>query len=462
MAKLLRKPTIASLVAWGKAATAMSLSTQRMPINQVWMDSRKVGKNDVFVALETEHDDGHKYIGMALKAGAVAAIVEKRKLAELKNVDAKKLVVVDNTLRAVQRMGAAYRKELGVPFIAITGSSGKTTTRTFINAVLGAHMPVGSTFTNWNNHIGVPLSILRFSGKEKAGILELGANHQHEIDGLSQIVKPDYGVITNIGYAHLGLFGSLKATTEAKFEIIEGMNKQKGILLLNGDDARLYKGASDCAMKKISFFGMSKRCTVRATHIDISTVQSRFTLDHQIYCLPMAGLHFVYSALPAIWLGREFGVPEKTIADALASLTPAPMRGTIEQRNGMHIIADCYNANPSSMVHAINQLKKVSEKNGAVAVVGDMLELGRFSAAMHRSLGRRLASAGVRRILAVGQFAQYIAEGALAAGYKRTAMQCVPNADAAKQVVLSLVKKGDTVLLKGSRGVHLESLLEVL
>jgi UDP-N-acetylmuramoyl-tripeptide--D-alanyl-D-alanine ligase len=426
----------------------------------VWNDSRKVQPGDVFVAIETDTDDGHRYVGAALKAGALAAIVAKSKAAEFTKEQQKKLIVVSDTVKALQRMAARYRTEMGLLMIGITGSSGKTTTRSFISSVLRTGMNIGETYTNWNNHIGVPQSILRFKGEEWAGVIEMGANHAGEIHELSMIAHPDIAVITNIGYAHVGLFGSLTNTTKAKFEIADGLNSENGFLLLNGDDPRLVKGARECGLKAY-FFGMSANATIRAENVNVDPVQGvSFTVDKQRFVVSMPGRHFVYSALPAIFIGRRCGIRDQKIAQALASQKPVSMRGTVEKKNGVNFIVDCYNANPSSMESAIVYLTDLCEPKYRVAVVGDMLELGTYAKRLHTELGRRLADAKVKKVIAVGSFAKTVVDGAKKAGMSAKSLFTVDTSENAVAVVKDQVREGDMVLLKGSRGVHLEVVFE--
>ena len=228
--------TLRQFADWGKASSRLSGRMLRQAISGVSIDSRTAGKGDVFVALTTEKDDGHRYVSAALERGAIAALVQKRKWAQFSEKDRTRLIAVDDPLRAVQRIAAAYRTALDIPIIGITGSSGKTTARIFIAETLKRGKIVGETSGNLNNHIGVPISLLRFTGNEEVGVIEMGANHTREIHELSNIVRPTIGVITSVGYAHIGYFGSLKNILKAKLEIIDGMAGDGGFVMLNGDD----------------------------------------------------------------------------------------------------------------------------------------------------------------------------------------------------------------------------------
>lgn len=452
--------TLGSLIKWCGAKSDLPESKLKLKIPTVWNDSRKVTPGDVFVAIKTDNDDGHNYIDSAFKSGAVAAIVNKKAHVECSLKDVSKLIRVTDPLKAIQKAANQYRKQMGCLFIGVTGSNGKTTTRTFISSVLRQGLTIGETYTNWNNHIGVPLSILKFAGDEWAGVIEMGANHVGEIHELSLITEPDIAVITNIGYGHVGLFGSLANTTKAKFEIADGLNRKAGFMLLNGDDPRLVKGVRERNIPVV-FYGFSSRCAVRPQNVSVDSVKGiSFELDGYKFRLTMPGRHFLYNSLPAIYIGRRCGLPDEVIAEALIAQKAVSMRGTIEMKNGVRFILDCYNANPSSMNSGIAYLSDITEPRKRVAIVGDMLELGSYSKRLHLELGKNLADASVQKILAVGEFAEFVAQGAVKAGFSSKSVQTAKNSEQAIAIARSIVNQGDTVLLKGSRGVHLETIFE--
>lgn len=456
--KKLSPITLKHLVEWGNAETNMSMSRLQRHFGYIWMDSRKITNDDVFLALKSDTDDGHNYVSAAFKAGALAAIVSKRKAKSYSAVEQKKLIRITSPLKAVQKIATEYRKRLDIPLlIAVTGSSGKTTTRRFITSVLSEGFTVGKTIGNWNNHIGVPLNLLRFSGKEDVAVVEFGANHKNEVGTLSRIAKPDVGVITNIGYAHIGYFGSLDATAEVKFEIVEGIDKRNGLLLLNGDDPRLVKKSAKYGYRAV-YYGTSKHCQVRAKAIKtLSNGETVFFVNGYKYRLSMIGRHFVYAALPAIYMALQLGLSEGVIADALYAMKPGSMRGRVVKKAGMTFIVDCYNANPSSMQAGISLLQDVAGGRRKSAIVGDMLELGKYSKLLHRKLGKHLVDAGVEKIVAVGEFAGFVADGAMKRGMSVSKIYCMPDAKHAVHCARKVLKRGDIVLLKGSRGVKLEN-----
>lgn len=451
--------TLSNLARWSSATTSMSPAYARRRVRYVSNDSRTVGPGDLFVALRTENDDGHRYVGTALKAGAIGALVSKRFQHDLGARGQRKLLFVNDPLRALQRCASTYRKELGTLIIGITGSNGKTTARELMCRVLSTGWPVGSTLGNWNNHIGVPLSLLRFTGKEMVGVIEMGANHLHEIHTLSRIARPDIAVVTNIGYAHVGLFGSLAGTTEAKFEIADGLNRRKGFLLLNGDDSRLVKGASARKLRS-RFYGFSPRCEIRATDLQADDRGTRFRVDGQRFRLSIPGRHFVYAALPAIAMGRRCGLSEERIARTIEEFEPVGMRGTIVKKKGVRFILDCYNANPSSMDNALLLLADATEAKERVAVVGDMLELGKHSTRLHRQLGKHVAKRNVRQLITAGEYASHTARGAREAGMSSGRVHTAADAEGGLQALRRVVRKGDTVLLKASRALRFETIYE--
>jgi UDP-N-acetylmuramoyl-tripeptide--D-alanyl-D-alanine ligase len=298
------------------------------------------------------------------------------------------------------------------------------------------------------------------TGKEKIAVVEFGANHRNEIAPLSRMAKPDIGVITNIGYAHIGYFGSLKNTTSAKFEITSGMDKKKGLLLLNGDDSRLVSKSKEIGIPA-RFYGFSRKCHLQSKgYALLSNHDTVFYIEKQKYALSSFGKHFVYSALPAIYLARNFEISCDVIADVLHTIKPDSLRGGIETIGGMTFIIDCYNANPSSMDHAVNLLKDFAGDRNKCAVIGDMLELGRYNKNLHVQLGKKLAKAGINKVIIVGEFTEYVLQGALQGGMNKKNIFTCPCARDAVNIVKKVFKKGDIVLLKGSRGIKLETILE--
>lgn len=452
--------TIMDLVTWSKAETSLSKTRLNRHIGKIWMDSRKIIPGDIFLAIKSDRDDGHKYVTSALKAGALAAIVSRKYVGEYPPSVVKKLIIVSEPLKALQAMAAQYRKKLSIPFIAITGSNGKTTTRHFITSLLGAQFVVGTSESNWNNHLGVPLSILRLTNKENIAVLEFGANHQNEIAPLTQITKPDIGVITNIGYAHIGNFGSLATTTSTKYEITKGISKKNGLLLLNGDDHRLVKKNREESFPSV-LFGTSQKCDFRAQNIEISKAGNpSFYIDKRKYMLSIPGRHFIYCALPAVFIARKYGVPENLITEVIYQIKPDSMRGKIVEKAGVTFIVDCYNANPTSMNAALSLLSDLTCRKRKCVIVGDMRELGRYAKRMHLQLGKQIAESKAAILIAVGEYAQGIAQGALKNGMSSKNISTAVDSEEAAKYAQTIMREGDMILLKGSRAIELEKVFE--
>ena len=450
--------TVGDLARWCGARTIPQPATARRRVRLVQHDSRLVGPRDVFVALKTDVNDGHAYVAQAFEAGAVSAVVSTRGAAALPPGLQGKVIVTTNPLKGVQRAARTWRTNLGTLVVGITGSNGKTTMRSFVSTVLGSALPVCATEGNYNNHIGVPLSLLRMKEEHYVGVFEMGANHRGEIHTLSSLVKPDIAIITSIGYSHVGTFGSLQATTAAKLEIIDGLNP-KGILLVNGDDGRLVRAARACGVAPV-LFGTSARCAVRALDVRVSLRETSFRHEGQRYRLTAGGSHYVYPALVALHLAQRLGIERTCMVEAVAGLEAAALRGGIRTVGSVTFLLDCYNANPSSMRCALEQLCCAAGRSRRVAVVGDMLELGRFSTRLHRELGRKLAAVGVRLVVAVGEQACHVADGALQAGLCARSIEVVTHAREAATVLAKRIRSSDVVLLKGSRALALESVYE--
>ncbi len=289
-----------------------------------------------------------------------------------------------------------------------------------------------------------------------SGIVELAANHVGEIKGLSRITRPDIAIITNIGYAHIGMFKTLTNTTKTKFEILAGLSKHTGLLLLNGDDNRLVKGTREYGYKTM-FFGYSRRCAIRVSEeLVAQNGEMSFRVDNHEYRLRMPGRHFIYSALPAIHLAREQGISENEIADALGAVEPDPLRGRIRHKGGVVFVVDCYNANPSSMKCSIALINALAQNKVKAAVIGDMKELGPYALRLHKQLGRELAGAGFEKLITVGEYAQTVAEAA--SGVRQ--IEVASNSAQAVEIAKCMFTEGDIVLLKGSRAVRLETVFE--
>ena len=422
----------------------------------IWMDSRKIEYGDIFVALKGEVD-GHDYVAQALENGAVAAIVEKSKIGKIESRYQDKLIVVENTLEALKIGARNYRRDLDIPFIAVTGSNGKSSTTHFLKEVLSIAFTVGSTYKNFNNEIGLPLSIFRLTGLEDIVVLEIGANHLGEIATLVEIAEPDMGIITNIGYAHIGEFGSIENTAIAKFELADFINKINGKLFINGDDRVIVEHNIKKQIPAL-YFGTRDHNMIRATDITCDkNGHYRFSVDRDRFNLSVAGKHFIYNALPAIAIAKQLHINSDEVIEKINSISPVNMRGNREVINGVSYIVDCYNSNPSSLVVATDLLVDIPTDNKKIAVIGDMFELGEYSDTLHRDAIEQMITKKIDSIITVGE--NFYSQKDV---FNNENVSFVKTVEEASKELLSIVENGDTVLLKASRGIGLEKIFDYI
>lgn len=422
-------------------------------LDGISIDSRSTGRGDLFVALGGERHDGHDFIGDAGRSGAAAAIVAAA-WAGAAEAALPALVVAD-PLRALQSLAQAHRRRFQVPVVAVTGSSGKTTTKEMVAAVLASRCHVHRTPGNLNNHIGVPLTLLGLRSGHGAAVVEMGMNHRGEIALLSRLAVPDVGLITNVGRAHVGLLGSLEEVARAKLEVVEGM--EGGVLVLPAGEPLL---SVRPAGFRIQTFGRDPASGVRIASSRPAGL-GRMVLELAGFPpipLSAAGPGNAENAAAAAAVGLALGLSPEEIARGLASFRPLPGRLSVRERSGVVFIEDHYNANPESFRVALEVLLSAPAAGRRIAVVGEMLELGEHADAAHEEVGR--AAAGADAILAVGARAGRILAGARAAGRGSATVFATADNEGAARVLRSLARSGDVVLVKGSRGAHLEELLQ--
>jgi UDP-N-acetylmuramoyl-tripeptide--D-alanyl-D-alanine ligase len=436
------------------------------------IDSRTISAGELFFAVRGERVDGHDYVEAALKDGAVAAVVSMRWLAPPQLDEARLLRVPDEdeacVLYAMQKLAHAVRKAWGKRVIGITGSAGKTTTKECIAQVLSTKFNVLKTEGNLNNHFGVPLTLLRLEPEHEVAVLEMGMNHAGEIRALAKIAEPNWGVVSNVGTAHVEFFADgIEGIARAKRELIESLPKD-GLAFLNGDDARVRqfaKGLEACAV----LYGTSEACAVRATNIDDHGLNGTdFDLmvdgaDHEWgrpwpMVLRLPGGHNVLNALAAIAVGEWSGVPGTDAIGALESMRPTEKRGNVLSWRGAEIVNDTYNSNPAALSSMIEALRRTEAKR-RILVAGEMLELGPSGAALHAQCGQAAADAGIDLVLGVRGLAQHLVDAAKGRGL---AAEFVATPELAGEWLCANLREGDVVLLKASRGVRLERALEAL
>jgi len=429
-----------------------------MDIHEVGTDSRTIKKGTLFVPLSGEQFDGHEYIGDALLGGAVACFTGTVPQTLL---EGKAYIQVADPLKALGMLAKYYKSKYPVPMVAVTGSVGKTTTKDMLASVLGEKYKVLKTEGNYNNEVGLPLTLLRLSPEHELAVLELGMNHSGEIDYLSSIVEPDMVVITNIGDAHMENLGSREGVLAAKCEIFNHA-KSDAIALLNGDDAllRALEGKSN-----VIWCGEDTHCQLRAQevelvsgshiHCEATSLKQQYTLD-----IPAIGKHMIYPTLFAIAAGEHFGLCSEQIQVGIGRFAPTKMRMNILRRkNNITILDDAYNANPQSMRAAVEALDTMPE-NYKIAILGDMFELGPLAPTLHRGVGEYLARTHVKCLVAIGENARQIFEAAMEGGIG-SALHFERKEEALKELA-GLLRSDAVVLVKASRGMHFEVITEHL
>jgi UDP-N-acetylmuramoyl-tripeptide--D-alanyl-D-alanine ligase len=422
------------------------------------IDSRTIQPGELFFAVKGERLDGHDYVEQALERGAIAAVIAQDRAAPFA-VKARLLCVPD-TLAALQQLGAAVRRVWGKKLIAITGSAGKTTTKEAIAHILSTRYRVLKSEGNLNNHFGLPLQLLRLEPEHDIAVMELGMSSPGEITLLAEVARPDCGVITNVGAAHLGFFTSVAEIARAKYELIERL-PSGATAVLNADDEYVSQFGRDFHGKVVTY-ALKHPADVRAEAVESrGGGGSEFDVvigpvRHRAH-LPLIGTHNIYNALAGVAVGLEYGLEPGQAVHALADLRPGDKRGQVLEIAGATVLNDCYNSNPKALDAMVNTLVSVQARR-RIVVAGEMLELGAGAADLHRQCGEHMAAAGIDLVVGVRGEARSLVEGAKDAGAQ--ALFFNSPAEAGEWLTRE-VRAGDAVLLKGSRGVKLETALEV-
>ena len=430
-------------------------------VSGVSTDSRKISRGCLFIPLVGERFNGHDYINKALEEGAAAVLTQQ----DESGLENRCFIRVDDTSGALRDIAAFYRKKFSIPFVGITGSVGKTSTKDMIACVVGSKLSVLKTEGNLNNEIGVPLTIFNLDKTYEAAVLEMGMSGAGEIGRLTAIIKPDVAVITNIGMSHIEKLGSRQNILKAKLEILEALNPD-GLVILNGDDALLV-GMKNLLKFRTVLYGMDEGVDYRACNINSHGESGTFfdiTLGGREYNIhiPVPGVHNVHNALAAVAVGCELGIPMEDIIKGIAGFSPSKMRMDIISFNGMKIINDVYNASPNSMEAGINVLSEIDLKSRKTAVLGDMLELGEWAEKAHFDVGKYASAAGIELIIAVGINARFIADGAISAGHPGKQVKYFRSNTEALDYLQKNLNSGDVILVKGSRGMKMEEIVKGL
>lgn len=444
----------------------------RTPLGRVVIDSREVTPGDVFWALQGTRRHGAEFIADAKSRGASCIVTERHPphleptfpttLPESRppNPDLCLRLLVDDAHQSLWRVAAGQRARFTGRVVAVTGSVGKTTTREMIQAVLGRRYRGQASEHNFNNQLGVPLSLLNWRADDYA-VVELGASAVGEINRLATLVQPHIGVITHIGEAHLAGFGSRARLAEAKGELLHALPSD-GLAVLNGDDVELRRLGRRVPVP-IVWFGRGADCDITATNIQSRNGQLALKIDGQTFTVPAWGRHHATSVLAAVAVGRAMGITAREMAEALAGFQPPPMRCQVNRVGRAQVINDSYNASPTSMRAALDLLREFEATGRRIVVCGDMRELGADEAAWHREFGDAVVTrCGADLLVACGEQAEHVVAGARESGMPAERTLICPGPLEAARRLAPVIDDGDVVLVKGSRALAMERFVTAL
>lgn len=430
-------------------------TVENIMVTNICTDTRKIGPGSLFVPIKGENFDGHTFIEDAFKKGAVAALSHEK-------ISGSGVVIsVEDTRVALRDLAEHYLAMFKIPVVAVTGSVGKTSCKDMLAAVLGSRFEVLKTDGNFNNDIGVPLTVFRIEKEHELAILEMGMNHFDEITVLSKIARPDYAVITNIGVSHIENLGSREGIFKAKKEVFDYMTSQ-GMAIINGDDDYLPQLESELEMKT-KVFGLTKDFAYKADEIKslgYKGMSALFSTPHKSFKVdvPALGEHMIYNVLPAIAIAEDLGLSEEEIKKGIQSFVPTKMRLNIyEVGNNITIIDDVYNASPDSMKAALKTLDQLPCEGKKIAILGDMFEMGDHAQDGHRKVGADAAKMNIDLLICVGGDAHYIKEA-----YGHKSAYYFPTIQEANKAIEQIIEPEDTILLKASRGMHFEKMIEFI
>lgn len=423
-------------------------------INTISTDSRIIDENTLFVALKGERFDANDFVEEVLEKGAKAVVCSRY------SGKSDRVILVEDTGRALLQIAKGYRSKFNIPFVALTGSVGKTTTKGMVHAVLSEKYNALKTQGNLNNEIGVPKTLFCLEKSHEAAVIEIGMNHFEEISRITEAVMPDIGIITNVGTAHIENLGSREGILKAKLEITEGM-KDGSPLIINGDNDML--STIDTDKFEIIKFGIEANdLYMRAEDINFLPDGSEFVAvcegESVKSFVPAVGVHNVYNALCAMCVGKKLGFTLKEVAVALKNFAPEGMRQNVREVNGYTFIEDCYNANPDSMKASLITLNTI-KKTRSIAVLGDMLELGSYSDKAHFEVGKIAAEQKTDIVLTFGELSTLIKKGASENGAEAHSFD---DKKELTEYLKTILKENDTVLFKGSRSMKMEEIFHTL
>lgn len=425
----------------------------------VAIDSRTVKSNELFIAIRGERKDGHDFIEQALSNGASGVITDGRFQQTKAYLQRTNIIVVDNTHEAMILLAENYRMKSKARIIGITGSNGKTTTKEFTFALLNAvEKNSYKSPGNLNNLFGAPLALLGMPAKTKAAVMEMGISTKGEMSRLSKLVRPDVAVITNIGPSHLEFLSTVEDVAQAKLEMVTASDAVMP-LVINADDELLKREAKNVHQNPVTF-AIEGEADFKPSSIVPTDSGSRVTINQDSFAIEMFGRHAVYNLLAAYAAVRTLGYDFRKTDTSQIKLTAAPMRGEIVNKGGVKIINDAYNANPESVKAGLEAFKHTPAMGRRLLILGDMLELGHRAEKFHRELGNLLAKYEFSFAIVIGDWSRAVLEGARQAGVSANKLRSFKNADEAASGIGELVRSGDVVYVKGSRGVHLEKIID--
>lgn len=428
---------------------------EQIYINNVSIDSRDITENSLFIPIVGDNFDGHDFIKDAFENGAKAVLTHKK----IDLPDGKIALLVDDTRLALRDLAERYLQLFHIPVIAVTGSVGKTSCKDMIASVLSRKYKVLKTEGNYNNDIGLPLTVLRTDDDHDVLVLEMGMNHFNEISILSKIARPDYAVITNIGVSHIENLGSREGILKAKCEIFDYM-KPSGIGIINLDDDYLPSIQDNVKFQSIGF-GLYSNASYTAKEIQERECEGMLavlqTPNHRYHVtIPALGQHMIYNVLPAVIIGEHLGLNKKDIIEGIKAFIPTKMRlNRYKLGNNIIIIDDVYNASPDSMKAALSTLSNLPSEGRKVAILGDMFEMGSHAKEGHLQVGGYAKNAHLDLLICVGENARYIKEG-----FGEEQVKHYKTIEDLLTVLENEIKVKDTILLKASRGMHFEIIID--
>ena len=438
--------------------TMPPLAGDLTPIGRIVTDSRCVTQGDVFWGLVGPHHNGADFADEAFARGAEGVVVSGR---HIEPWAGRWSMTVEDTGWSLWRLAARLRKRFDGSVVAVTGSVGKTTTRQMIHAVLSRRLTGSASPHNYNNHVGVPLSMLAWDPLDDYAVVELGASHRGEIDSLAGLVRPDIAVITRIGEAHLGGFGSQHAIAESKAELLASLPAD-GWAVLGGDDPWL-RSLAQTSHGNIAWIGRSADCDVMATEVEFQQGRLSFAVDGMDFSVPVWGRHYLTSALAAIAVGRLMDLSLDEIAGALAEFQCLPGRCHVSEQDGITVVDDTYNASPTAVRAALELMRDFESCGRRVVVCGDMLELGEGADEWHRKLGEQVVTVcGADMLFACGEHARTVVTAARDAGMPVGNCIVCRSPQNAAALLKSRLVPGDVLLVKGSRATAMETLIDAL